>query len=224
MSAQPDFIALSGKGEAKQSDDRSVAPSATDTEDYSSTAVDAPKVGDAGLVPSFLTGSGVPAMGIFVPSTLEQSSFSSFSTSEIGSRTTQQGVLPVASSATVKHHDGPEVQLSLCPDVYPTTCTLSSGKPLPLPSCTHHGTESDLHQGRPPVGRLVPTLPVGHVGAHPDSLRASGGLCGSSHHGEQLSASDFRFAGMPSLTSGSAGKSSPTSGSALGDNRKWSMR
>ena len=64
-------------------------------------------------------------MGIIVPSTLEQPSFSSVSTTEIGSRATQQGVLPVASSATEKHQDGPEVQLSSCPDTYPTTCVHS---------------------------------------------------------------------------------------------------
>ena len=154
--------------------------------------------------PSSLTGSGDPTKGIFVPSTLEQPSVSSVSTTETGSRATQQGVLPVASSATENHQDGPEVQMFTCPDIHPITCALSSGKSLPPPRLRTHGTEDGLHQGRPSGRRTRSALPVGHVGAHPDSLRASGGQQGSSHLGAQLTSADFRSTGMPSPTSGSA--------------------
>ena len=91
-----------------------------------------------------------------------------------------------------------------CPDIHPTTCALSSGKSLPPPRVRTHGTEDGLHQGRPSGRRTRSTLPVGHVGAHPGSLRASGGQQGSSHLGAQLTSADFRSTGMPSPTSGSA--------------------
>ena len=142
-------------------------------------------------------GSGDPAIDITVPSTLEQPPVPSASSLEAGSRAAQQGALPVASSATRERQDGPEAQ-QITDTVLPAPWMLTSGKSLPPPSVYADGSVDDLHQGRSPVGNeLVPTLPVDHVGVHPVSLRASGGLSGSSHFSVQLTSADFRFTVCP---------------------------
>ena len=199
--AQPDPIARSGKGEAKQLVDRSVIPAATGSEGLPATEVAAPKVGDVGVGTSSLMGSGYPATDITATSTLERPSVTSASPLEAGSRSAHQGAFPVASSATWVCQDGQEAQWTSGTPVLPAPGTLSSGKSLPPPRVYTTGTASGLHQGRPPVDDDFLTLPVGHVGAHPGNLRASGGHDGSSHLGDQLPTADFRF--RPRATTGS---------------------
>ena len=64
MLAQPDPIAQTGNGEARQADGRSIAPSATAPPASRSTEVGAPEGGDVGQGTSSLTGSGGPATDI----------------------------------------------------------------------------------------------------------------------------------------------------------------
>ena len=210
MLAKPNPTALSGAGEASQSDDRSVAPSATGSEGISSTEVGAPRIGDAGPGTSALTGLEGQTSGVTLPSTQEPSSVrTSASSPEAGNGSAQKGATPGCSSSfrSEPGRNGSSAVRGISGAPTSALRPQTSGEPLP-PSHMFpmmDGPASDSHQGRPTlVGGYNPTLPVGHVGTHPDSPQASGGHSSGLHHGDRLTAADFRFAGTPSPTSGSA--------------------